>query len=56
MYEKSANQDYAEAQCRLGVMYHHGYGVKKDYKQAIYWYEKAAKQDYARASYHLGNI
>ena len=32
------------AQSILGVMYHDGQGVKRDYKEAVKWYRKAAKQ------------
>jgi TPR repeat protein len=44
----------AAAQCNLGVMYHNGQGVPKDYAQAAKWYRKAAEQGNALAQYNLG--
>jgi TPR repeat protein len=55
-YLKSANQNHAEAQYSLGVMYKNGYGVTQDYKEAINWYSKAANQGYAPAQNNLGGM
>ncbi|MHC5060354.1 MAG: secretin N-terminal domain-containing protein [Planctomycetota bacterium] len=52
--EKAAEQEYAEAQYNLGVMYSNGQGVEQDYKEAVKWYRKAAEQEYAEAQYDLG--
>jgi TPR repeat protein len=35
-------------------MYHNGYGVLQDYKEAIKWYHRAAEQGSNRAQYNLG--
>ena len=43
-----------EAQYSLGYMYHYGYGVEKDYKEAVKWYRKAANQGHASGQYSLG--
>jgi len=40
-FRKSAQQGYANAQFNLGIMYHHGCGVKQDYPEALCWYSKA---------------
>ena len=34
---EAAEQEYAKAQFSLGLMYEHGEGVPKDFRQAIYW-------------------
>ena len=54
--KKAAKQGYAAAQYNLGWIYHNGYGVSQNYKQAIYWYNKAAQQGYAIAQSNLGSI
>ena len=43
-----------EAQYNLGYMYRHGYGVEKDYKEAVKWYRKAANQGGAYGQNNLG--
>lgn len=45
-----ANNGDADAQYALGHMYLSGYGVLKDYKQAVYWYDKFAKQKKCRST------
>ena len=55
-YEKSAKQETAEAQYRIGLMYNNGYGVEKNYTEAAIWYEKSAKQGYASAQNNLGYL
>ena len=42
------------AQCKLGLMYEYGNGVKEDKKEAVKWYRKAAEQGYSRAQHNLG--
>ena len=44
----------AAAQYNLGVMYHHGTGVPKDYAEAVKWWRLAAEQGFARAQSNLG--
>jgi len=52
---RAAEQDYSDAQYRLGVAYTSGgYGVKKDPIEAIRWYKKAAKRKNRYAQGLLG--
>ena len=44
----------AQAQFNLGLMYDQGFGVPKDYTEAIKWYRKAAAQGLALAQANLG--
>ena len=53
-YRKSAEQDEATAQNNLAVMYANGYGVKRDYVEAVKWYRKSAEQGEATAQNNLG--
>ena len=39
-------ENLSEVQRLLGNMYHYGYGIKKDLKQAKEWYEKAANDEF----------
>jgi len=48
------SRGYAPAQNRLGVLHQDGYGVSKDYAQAVTWYRRAAEQGYALAERGLG--
>ena len=49
-----AEEGNAVAQNNLGLMYHNGWGVPQDYKEAVYWYRLAAEQEHAKAQYNLG--
>ncbi|SFV87271.1 hypothetical protein MNB_SUP05-SYMBIONT-4-854 [hydrothermal vent metagenome] len=49
-----ANQNDAEGQYEMGLMYELGAGVKQDLKQAFGWYQKSAHQKHAKAQYNLG--
>ncbi|GHT42616.1 hypothetical protein FACS189443_5830 [Planctomycetales bacterium] len=51
---KLAEQGDARVQCRLGLMYFQGEGVKQDYAEAEKWYRKAAEQGHATVQYSLG--
>ena len=53
-YRAAANRGDKVAQYNLGVCYAQGYGVMKDYKQAVYWYTKAANQGHVGSQYNLG--
>jgi len=53
-YAKAAEQDYAEAQSNLGIMYDHGRGISEDNEAAVLWYTKAAQQGYVDAQVNLG--
>ncbi len=54
--QKEANSGDVESQYSLGLIYHFGRGVPKDYNQAILWYTKAAEQGSAKAQYELGQL
>ncbi len=49
-----AEQGVAEAQYKLGDMYHNAIGVPHDYAKALQWYRKAAEQGDAGAQSNLG--
>jgi len=53
-FKHLAEQGNIGAQTNLGMMYEHGTGTPKDYKQAAYWYRMSAKQGGAAAQYNLG--
>eukprot|EP00698_Gefionella_okellyi_P015499 TRINITY_DN4376_c0_g3_i3.p1 TRINITY_DN4376_c0_g3~~TRINITY_DN4376_c0_g3_i3.p1 ORF type:complete len:202 (-),score=38.47 TRINITY_DN4376_c0_g3_i3:195-731(-) len=49
LYTKSAEQGYAGAQYRLGMIYEKGAGVPEDPQQANHWMQMAADQGYQPA-------
>lgn len=49
-----AEQDNAQAQFSLGVMYHQGQGVAQDDKEAVAWWNKAAERGHVEAQGNLG--
>jgi hypothetical protein len=49
-----AEQGFAKAQEKLGVLYYEGRGVARDYGQALVWFRKAADQGDANAPFYLG--
>ena len=49
-----AEEGNAVAQNNLGLMYHNGWGVPQDYKEAARLYRLAAGQEHAKAQYNLG--
>ena len=53
---KAAEKGDVKAQYNLGVLYHTGKGVDKDYAQAALWYRKAAEQGNGKAQFYLGNL
>ena len=53
-YRIAASRGDKVAQHSLGICYYHGYGVTKDYKQAVYWFTKSAIQEYVSAQVMLG--
>jgi hypothetical protein len=53
-YRKAAEQNWAEAQYRLGLCYTSGRGVAKDQEEAVKWHRKAAEQNVAGAQNWLG--
>jgi len=56
LYQESAAQGNARAQCNLGFMYANGHGVLQDHVRAVEWYRKAANQGNARAQCNLGGM
>ncbi|HQL08649.1 MAG TPA: tetratricopeptide repeat protein, partial [Lentisphaeria bacterium] len=53
---KAAEQGNADAQCKLGIMYHDGEGAPKDLAEAVKWLRKAAEQGHADAQSRLGYL
>ena len=51
---KAADQNHADAQCRLGQCYQFGRGVEINVHRAIQWYNRAAGQGNLDAMYNLG--
>ena len=54
LLEFYAKKQVPSAQYLLGVIFHRGYGVKKDDAEAVNWWRKAAEQGNAYAQYRLG--
>ncbi|MDB6124687.1 MAG: repeat protein subfamily [Pedosphaera sp.] len=53
-YRLAADQDYPQAQARLGDCYRLGRGVPQNYAEAVRWYNKAADQEDIYSQYALG--
>ena len=53
LQQEAASGD-ATAQYNLGVVYHEGLGIPKDYAEAAAWFRKAADQGTAAAQFSLG--
>lgn len=51
---KAAEQENADAQYALGLLYNLGEGVEKDPAEAARWFRRAADQGLADAQYELG--
>lgn len=51
-----AAKNHANAQYQLGLMYRHGRGVKRDYRQAAKWFGKAAEQEQPDSQFALGRL
>ena len=54
MVHEAAEQDHANAQYNLGIMYKEGEGVDQSHATAVKWYRKAAEQDHTDAQNSLG--
>jgi TPR repeat protein len=52
-FRKAADQGDPVAQNSLGVLYHSGSGVPKDFEQAFSWYMKAATQKYGPGVFNV---
>ncbi len=55
-FKPLANAGHADAQLKLGLMYHFGLGVKEDDAVALDWFRKAADQGNADAQFFLGQM
>jgi len=53
-FRKSAEQEHAKAQYKLGLMYYIGHGVMEDYSEAVKLFRKSAEQGNADAQFELG--
>ncbi|MGA2224972.1 MAG: PDZ domain-containing protein [Syntrophobacteraceae bacterium] len=49
-------RSFVAAQFGLASMYFNGWGVPKDYAEALQWFQKAAEQGYAEAQVNLGGM
>jgi uncharacterized protein len=54
LWRPLADAGNANAQFRLGYMYHDGQGVPQDYEAAAAWYRRAAEQGNQFAQFNLG--
>lgn len=55
-FRKAADQNYAEAQYSIGMLYDYGLGVRQDFTRAMRWYLLAAAQNHAGAQYCIGML
>ena len=53
-YYRATEQDDADAQYMLGVMYADGEGVPQDDAEAVRWWRQAADRGHVRAQFYLG--
>ena len=53
-FQKASDQNLAKGHYNLGVYYENGYGVEKNYPEALKWYRKASEQNDADAECSLG--
>ena len=56
LWRSLADSGDGDAQYNLGWMYHNGYGLAIDDREAQRWWEKAAGQESVDALYALGNL
>ena len=52
--ETADARGYLDAACAMGICYEIGFGVRKNYEQAVIWYQKAAKNKDDFALLRLG--
>lgn len=55
LYIKLAKKGDSGAQSNLGLMYHRGWGVEKNGKEAVMWWSKAAEQGEVNALNNVAN-
>ena len=53
-FKKAAEQGAPIAQIKLGECYLYGYGVPKNFEEAVKWFRKSADAGEAYAAYRLG--
>ena len=53
---KKAQKGDANAQFKVGIMYHEGEGVEQNYQKALKWLKLSAEQKYPEAQFKLGQI
>ncbi|MCD4651283.1 MAG: sel1 repeat family protein [Candidatus Cloacimonetes bacterium] len=53
-YRKAAEQNHAEAQFRLGMLYEEGKGFPRDYMRSFQYIRDAATNGFSEAQYRLG--
>ncbi|WP_303906943.1 SH3 domain-containing protein [Thiohalomonas denitrificans] len=51
-----AEENDAEAQFALGWMFHHGYGLAIDDREAVAWWQRAVEQGHLEAMFSLGTL
>ena len=51
-----AKKGNADAQNTLGYLYAQGWGVERNYEEALRWYQKAVSQGHAKAQTNLGDL
>ncbi|SCZ53454.1 SH3 domain-containing protein [Thiohalomonas denitrificans] len=55
-WQPLAEEGDAEAQFALGWMYHHGYGLAIDDREAVTWWQRAVEQGHLEAMFSLGTL
>ncbi len=53
-FKTAADKNNPMGLCMVGEMYQYGYGVTKDYDEALKWYQKSAEYDCGRAEFRIG--
>lgn len=54
-FQTAAKQGYYDAHISIGNMYAQGLGVKKDYKEALFWWKLAMEKGHPKAA-NLVNV
>jgi TPR repeat protein len=53
-FRKGAERNDLVAENNIGWLYENGWGVAKDYSEAMNWFRKSATQGYALAQTNIG--
>jgi TPR repeat protein len=51
--KRPPSRDTRRRKCSLGRLYEKGWGVSRDYRQAVEWYQKAVQKNDTQAQYNL---